>query len=771
VSGHLWRERYARAQAMLRAPEEVANGAVFPHWLDDGRFWYRRRGADGIEVRIVDAATGEGRTLFRQADVAHALGAQIGRAIDPGTLVLGDLAVEPVSLSATFVAFDQSFVYRPADRSIAVTDGDRGLLVSPDGRLGLFLRGHDLWLRDRRTGESRPLTTDGSEANAYGMKPMAMRLLGLDAQIPARLDAVWSPDSSCVLTVQVDERHVPELAGVDFVPEDGLRPQVATPRVSMPGDARVTELRIVSIDVASGAQTEPRHPRLVAVRMNDTPLSGNLAWWSADARTAYFVDVERGERAAHVVAFDVTSGEARIVFTEHAETYVELSPIVYEPAPLRPMPATNEVVWWSERTGHGHLYLYDLERGECVRAVTSGPWQVRHVHHVDAERRRVFFTAAGIATGEDPYTCRPCVVSLDGGPVTVVSDEPGDHLVWRIGDWSLAPLDTVGENRWEVSGVSPGGSFFVETVGSVDRLPRTVLRRRDGTEVAVLEEASGLPAEWIWPEPVEVIAADGVTHLHGILLVPPAYDPAGSYPVIDLIYGGPQVSWVPKSAFAHGGFGTDLQLAEAAHLASLGAFVLLVDGRGTAGRERAFHEASYGAIHTASNVDDHVAALQQLAERHPAMDLERVAVCGFSGGGYAAALAALRRGDVYKVAVAGGGNYDQRLFWRTWGERYHGAFDDELYAVAAVKTRASGLQGKLLLIHGLLDAACSPAGMFQLLQALIDENKDVDVVIEPQVGHWLGGYGLRRRLDYLVTHLFSSTPPTGVRIVNPRTES
>ena len=250
-----------------------------------------------------------------------------------------------------------------------------------------------------------------------------------------------------------------------------------------------------------------------------------------------------------------------------------------------------------------------------------------------------------------------------------------------------------------ISGVSPSGDYFVETVGRVDALPRSILRRRDGSLVCELEKADGsdLPADWNWPEPVELVADDGITRIYGLLFKPLGFDSALTYPLVDYIYGGPQVSHVPKSAFT-GLAGSD-EYASAASLASLGMYVLILDGRGTSHRERSFREASYGALETASNIDDHVAAIRQLAGLRPSIDLARVGITCFSGGGYMAAVAALRRGDLFKVAVAGGGNYDQALFWHSWGERYHGAHEAELYARQAAKTYAAGLTGKQNIIN------------------------------------------------------------------------
>ena len=394
---------------------------------------------------------------------------------------------------------------------------------------------------------------------------------------------------------------------------------------------------------------------------------------------------------------------------------------------------------------------------------------MRDVYHLDDERREILFAAAGTAApDEDPDVCKPALVSLDEESVTILSDDPGDHIglaARRMGARGarrhrrysdscvgrLAGRQLLRRNCWQRRAAATDGASSSERrkMSPSSRPPRTAACRRAG---------SGR-------KPSSSTAADGPTDTYGVLFAPSRYEHAASYPLIDLIYGGPQLSYVP-TAFAHGGFGTDLQLLEAAHLSTLGAFVLLTDGRGTAGRERAFRQSSYGVIHTASNIDDHVTGIQELAERYPEIDLERVAVCGFSGGGYATAMAALRRGDFFKVAIAGGGNYDQRLFWHTWGERYHGAFDADHYATQAAKTYAAGLSGKLLLIYGPPDAACPPAGIITSCSRA-DEGKDVDIVLEPHEGHRLGGYALRRRLDYLVTHLFRSTPPTGAQIAHP----
>jgi dipeptidyl-peptidase 4 len=755
-----WETKYAVIGSLLLHDRLVANGEIYPRWIGDREsFWYERWTVGGVEYRVVDAASGESHVACTRAAVVAALARALGTDIDHDMPILAGLDFRLEPTRAAFSVFDRCWEYRCADRVLSETvkQQDRNWAVSPDGKWAAFTRDSNLWLRDLSTGQDRALTRDGTADYAYASPPAARRASGAGIATPP--EGAWSPDSRYFLTLQVDDRDVPDLAVMDFAPAGGLRPEVRTNKTSLPQDDRTTEFRMLALDMSTGRQIACRYPRLPAVRMNDTPFSAGLAWWNKDGTTAYFVDIERGEKAVHVVAFDVASGNTRVVFSESAQQPIDLGVNVYAPALVFPLPQSDELIWYSERSGRGHLYLYDIVTGALKNPITQGEWQVREVLAVDADRREVFFRAGGIAPGESPYVSKPCIAGLDGGGTRMVSADPGEHVVWRPNEFSLYSIGMAGADLRRISGLSPSGNYFVETIGGTDRLPRTILRARDGGTIATLEvaEPRALQAGWTWPEPVTVTAADGRTELHGLLFKPRGYDPKKSYPVIDFIYGGPQIAHVPQIAFGDP-LGTQT-VADASSFAALGAFVLVLDSRGTACRDRAFRQDTERRTQPDTVLADHRAALDQLGKLWPAMDMDRVGITGFSYGGYLSALAMLTHGDFFKVAVAGGGNYDQALFWSVWGERYYGAFEPQLYRDLAARSRAAGLQGKLLLIHGLLDSGCHPAAMFQLVQALIENNKDFDMIVLPKARHELTGYGARRRLDYFVTHLFGGTPP------------
>jgi dipeptidyl aminopeptidase/acylaminoacyl peptidase len=238
-----------------------------------------------------------------------------------------------------------------------------------------------------------------------------------------------------------------------------------------------------------------------------------------------------------------------------------------------------------------------------------------------------------------------------------------------------------------------------------------------------------------------------------VLYRPQGFDPGRRYPVIDHPYPGPQVNRVTPS-FDPGFFGYD---AEAT--AALGFVVMAVDGRGTPGRSKAFHDASYRRLSDAGGLADHVAALEQLGATRPWMDLDRVGVFGHSGGGFAAVRAMLDFPEVYRVGVAEAGMHDNRYYIQGWAEAYDGPYDEEVYARSSNVDDAGRLAGELLLIHGGMDENASPHLTLRVADRLIAADKDFDLLIVPGADHMFFGYEryvARRRWAFLVRHLMQA---------------
>ena len=171
----------------------------------------------------------------------------------------------------------------------------------------------------------------------------------------------------------------------------------------------------------------------------------------------------------------------------------------------------DEVLWYSQRDGWGHLYRYDLRTGALLGQVTAGQWAVRQILHVDEAERVVYFTASGLVE-EDPYRRSVCRVGLDGSGFARATDDELDHIV------------TMPDNE----------EYFVDSASTVDTPPVSRVRDWAGRVLVELERAdiTRLCATgWTPPERFRVKAADGVTDIYGVLYRPRNFDPAQRYPV------------------------------------------------------------------------------------------------------------------------------------------------------------------------------------------------------------------------------------------------
>ena len=200
-------------------------------------------------------------------------------------------------------------------------------------------------------------------------------------------------------------------------------------------------------------------------------------------------------------------------------------------------------------------------------------------------------------------------------------------------------------------------------------------------------------------------------------------------------------------------------------MAELGFIVFMVDAMGSPGRSKAFHDAYYGNMHD-NGIPDHVAAIRQLASRHPQMDLDRVGIFGHSGGGFSSTDAMLSYPDFFKVAVSTAGNHDNRSYDYTWGEKYQGLLTEnpdgtDSFDSQANQNYAANLKGKLLLMYGTLDDNVHPNATLMVVDALIEAGKDFDMIVYPNGNHGFGGepYVIRRTWDYFVEHLLGEEPP------------
>ena len=726
---------YARAERFLAAAANplVVGGTVNAAWLPDDRFTYRSSTGDGAEFMLVDPVKKTRTRAFDHERMAAALATAMGSAVDAKKLPFQSIEL---SADGTSVAFDARQKRYSCDvkgaACAAIPVRDVNAVVSPDGTRAVFIRDWNLWLRDLAAQVERPLTTDGVPNFGYATDNAGWRS-------STRAIVLWSPDSKKVATFQQDERTVGEMY---LVETKAGHPVLKAWKYPLPGDEAVAMLHRVVVDTDSGAVVRFTMPPDYHRAMLGDDFSVSDMIWSPDAARLAYVSTARDHKTATVRVADAITGAVRTVFEESETTHFE------SPAGWRVLWATSEIVWNSQRSDWSHLYLYDLATGRLKNAVTSGPGPVTRILRVDEKTRTVFFSANGREPGQDPYFSHAYRIGLDGKGYAPLTPDSGHHGVQ----------------------VSPTGAFVIDASSTPERAPDVVLRDGAGAVVMPLEKADItklVAAGWKPPMPFSVKARDGKTDLHGLLFRPTTFDPAKKYPIINYAYPGPQSGSVgPRSFVAARG---DHQA-----LAELGFVVVMLDGMGTPGRSKSFHDTYYGAMGRDNTLPDQVAGMKELAARFPWIDLDRAAMWGHSGGGFVTADAMFRYPDFFKVGISESGNHDQRVYEDDWGERYQGLLHrlggahqggDEprdSYEAEANQTHAKNLKGKLLLMHGMMDDNVPPQNTYLVMDALIKANKDFDLILLPHQRHGFGvdgPYVMRRRWDYFVRHLLGVEPP------------
>ena len=722
---------YTRAENFLAAAVNplVFGGSVAASWLPDDRFTYRRSTAAGTEFVLVDPTKRTRGAAFDHEKLAATLSKAAGSTFDPKRLPFQSIEL---SADGASVAFDTDRRHWSCDVSKeACSSTDRAIandaLISPDGTRAVFIRAWNLWVRDLASHVERPLTTDGVPHFSYATDNAGWK----SSDRPV---ALWSPDSKKVATFQQDERLVGDMYLVDTTKVG--HPALTAWKYPLPGDDVVAMLHRVVIDTENGATTRLQMaPDYHRAMLGDDVSMRDMSW-SPDAAQLAFVSTSRDHKTATVRIADVVSGVIRTVFTESEKTHFE------SPAGWRVLWPTNEIVWNSQRDDWSQLYLYDSRNGRLKNRITSGSGPVTGIVQVDEKTRTVYFTANGREPGQDPYFAHAYRVGLDGKGSVALTPEVGHHSVQ----------------------ISTTGRFVIDTSSTPERAPEVVLRDAAGKVVMPIETAdiSKLVASgWQPPISFSVKGRDGTTDIYGQLFRPTHFDASKKYPVINQAYPGPQTGSVGSRSFA-------AARGDKQALAELGFVVVSIDGLGTPGRSKSFHDAYYGAMGRDNTLPDQIAGMKELARRYPWIDIDRAAIWGHSGGGFIAADAMFRYPDFFKVGIAESGNHDQRLYEDDWGERYQGPLvkgkegASDNYEVEANQTIAKNLKGKLLLIHGMMDNNVPPQNTYVLMDALIKANKDFDLILLPTEPHGYGvdgPYVMRRRWDYFVRHLLGVEPP------------
>ena len=772
----------------------IFSTSVDPHWMKKSdRFWYEYETTQGKRWVVVDPLRRTKTPLFD----ADKLAAELTKAVkDPfdgqhlkldNMKLLGDENTLQFTVKSTAEVLKKDWAELKAKNKSAKDSLEKKVHtfqfnltsqqlkeietvkeptrlawanIAPDSSKVVYVKNFNLYWMDKAnflkavkdlkdtTLVEQALTTDGVADYEYGWGDRGDDNVEVEKKKNDRKRApvLWSTDSKQFILTRTDQRKVKDLWVIHNTRDP--RPTLETYKYAMPGEKEqpITDLIHYSFETQKLSELPISTFKDQTVSLWSTTPAANTrdddfrpTTWLGNTSEFYFALTSRDLKRVDVLRWNLKTNQKEVLIEERSNTYIDFE---------KPELVGNDLIWWSERDGWGHFYLYGKD-GTYKRQLTSGPYHTAGAARVDAGLRKLYFTANGREKGEDPYYEHLYSVSLDGGAVTLLNKGDFNH---------------------EIS-INDPASYFVSNFSRVNTVPASVLYDRNGAKIMDLETADLsqlMAAGYKFPEPFTFKADDGITDLYGVMYKPFDFDSTRSYPMIQYVYPGPQTEAVNKS-FGRGMDRTD-------RLAQFGFVVVTLGNRGGhPARSKWYHNYGYGDLRD-YGLADKKAAVEQLADRHSFIDRHKVGIQGHSGGGFMSTAAMLVYPDVFKVAVSSAGNHENNIYNRWWSEKHHGVQERILpsgdttfvYQIEKNPDLAKNLKGHLMLSTGDVDNNVHPAGTIRMANALIKAGKRFEFVLLPGQRHGYGDmteYFFWKMGDYFVAHLLGDTAPPPVDMV------
>ena len=700
--------------------KKLFNAYIAVNWFPDSSgVWYIHHSADQKEYLKVSLPELEQADLFDHKRVAAMLSEELGEELDEKKL---PLAIEYRSPSELLLRLKgKTFVLNTETYDLSTPEAEakrnRQEEPSPDGKWIAYTEDYNLYLKSSETGAVKALSTDGTKGYEYASwLGWADIIEGENGERPTRFGVDWSENSEWLFANICDLRTAKKMHLLDWSVDSLYRPRLLSYYRGSPGDTDMVYMEPVFFNTKTGKAVKPDLPR--GTHINNTSFR-----WSSTSGKVFLEQVARGYQRNNIYSFDLNTEKLELLYSETSSTNIDN--FTY-----RLLEKQGLMLLLSEKSGWRQLYSLDLKTKKEI-AITQGDFYIHSIERVDETNRQIYFLASGKESGRNPYYQHLYSISFTGKDLKLLSPENRNHRI----------------------SIAPNARYFIDNYSTVNIPTKTALRSMATGEVLLeLGEAKTKDLEeWSPPEIFMALARDGKTTIYGAMWKPTNFDPNKNYPVLDASYTGPHTQVFPKDFTSAIGYQS---------YAELGFVVIVVDGLGSSGRSKAFHDYSYKNL--GGNLADHVGAIKQLGRRHTWLDTTRVGIFGHSAGGYDAGHAVLAYPDFYKVAVASSADHDHRMEKAWWPEMYMGWPVDSAYHLQSNITMAGNLKGKLLLTHGGIDENVNPSATFKLAEALIKADKQFDMLILPSQRHGYRGvhskYFTKLRWNYFVEHLRGVEP-------------
>jgi dipeptidyl-peptidase-4 len=664
-------------------------------WVDDAHYlWPKPTKVDAKTERFewlkVEAATGRTEPFFDAAKMEAAIAKLPGMRQDEARRLAHERSyrMNPKRTAIVLTIEDDLYYYEFGSDTITrltfTPSEEHDISFSPDGRLVAFVRDHNLSLVDVATQHERALTTDGNDHLLNGELDWVYQ-----EEIYGRGNFrayAWSPDSSWIAFLQLNEKPVPAFTVVDHIPYRQDLERAPYPKAGDPNPL----VKIGVVRVTGGTPRWMDNEKYGAIEFLIVHFT-----WTDDSRSLVYQVQNREQTWLDLDFADPTAGSAKTVLHETTRAWVDRND---DPEWLK----DGSFLWLSERTGWKHIYHYKAD-GTLVKQVTDGKWEVRDLHGVDEATGWVYFSGTERSPiGSDVYR-----VKLDGTRLARLSKADGSHR---------AQFD-------------PSFAAYLDSWSDVTTPTQVRLHKADGSEVRVIDD-NKVPAlaqyKLAKPEFLQVKTRDGFV-MEAMIIKPPDFDASKKYPVYQQTYGGPHSQQV-RNAWGGATYMYHQLLAEK------GIVVWICDNRTASGKgaESTWQVyKNFGELEL-RDIEDGLSYLKQQSW----VDPSRIGINGWSFGGFMVSYA-LTHSSSFAMGIAGGSVTDWRDYDSIYTERYMAMpqNNQEGYRKSAPRAAAKNLHGHLLLIHGTMDDNVHMQNTIQFAYELQEAGKPFRLMVYPKSRH------------------------------------
>ena len=598
---------------------------------------------------------------------------------------------------------------------------EKNPILSPDGNYVGYTKSNNLYTVSIADKKETAITSENTKGilNGYASWVYFEEIFGRPTQYRAFW---WSPDSKYISFMRFDERQVPMFPIYNSEGQHGFVEETRYPKA---GDPNPT----VKI-----GWTSPTGGSITWADFNENE-DQYFGWpiWNPNNNSMWMSWMDRGQNNLKIYELDMSTGAKKEVYQEYQKTWIDLEDRVS--GRINFLSNNQGYIAQSDASGWNQLYLYTME-GKLINAITSGKYTVTGIKFIDEKNKTIYFTARGI---ENTARIDLYAVYFNGTELKRLT----------VGDYNNSQIY-----------LSPDTKKFVTVYSNVNT-PTTmgVINKKDKTKtiqiIGSAVDSSFKASDYAKTELIRIKSADGLYELPALVTWPKNMDPNKKYPMLVSIYGGPNAGTVMDS-WSNPAFKENL--------AKDGLIQVAFDHRASG------HFGKEGVNYMYRNLGywemtDYMTMAKWFIENGHA-DPKKIAITGFSYGGYMSCYALTFGSSVFTHAMAGGSVTSWELYDSHYTERFMDTPKEnpEGYKSGSVLTHVKNFKGVLQLVHGTMDDNVHMQNSIQLLSALQDNGKEVEFMLYPGGRHGWGGAKGKHFVDlktkFIYTHLLEKPIPT-----------